>query len=91
MLTGHCRRIIGFSDKAGWMDRTDPFVQITLGGHTASTFVKNNAGGTAEFNEVLSVNRTRQDSLLQVLCVHLYQPSSLSMHDLFLYMTTSVN
>ena len=53
------------------MDRTDPFVQLTLGEHTASTTVKGNAGGTADFNEVLSMNRARQDSLLQV-SLHLF-------------------
>ena len=51
---------------AGWMDRTDPFVQLTLGEQSASTTVKSNAGGTADFNEVVFMNRAQQDSLLQV-------------------------
>jgi hypothetical protein len=45
-------RISGFTDNAGWMDRTDPFVQLMYGKQKAKTKVKNNGGGNAEFNEV---------------------------------------
>ena len=45
-------RISGFTDNAGWMDRTDPFVQLMYGKQKSKTKVKNNAGGNAEFNEV---------------------------------------
>ena len=55
-------RIWGFTDNAGWMDRTDPFVQLMYGKQKAKTKVKNNAGGNAEFNEVFFFDIIPADS-----------------------------
>jgi len=45
--------IRNFKDTAGFMDKTDPFVQLTVGRITHKTTVKNNAGGSAVFDEVI--------------------------------------
>jgi hypothetical protein len=66
--TVHVRvfRILNFKDTAGWMDKTDPFVQLRLGKTTRKTSVKNNAGGAAVFDEVFSFQKDLAHTELQV-------------------------
>ena len=62
-------KIDEFRDDAGFimMDRTDPFVSLTLGNQTFKTEVKNNAGGkNVEFNERLSFKKDRTSTTLKV-------------------------
>ena len=49
--------IEGFSDTAGFMDRTDPYVSLVLGKEKRKTRYQNNAGGTAVFDEVLTFQK----------------------------------
>ena len=55
-------RIWGFTDNAGWMDRTDLFVQLIYGKQKAKTKVKDNDVGSAEFNEVFFFDIIPADS-----------------------------
>jgi len=56
-----------FSDTAGFMDRTDPYVSLTLGDETYKTTVKDNAGGkNVVFDEKLSFNKQLIENILQV-------------------------
>eukprot|EP00277_Geminigera_cryophila_P010826 CAMPEP_0179451886 /NCGR_PEP_ID=MMETSP0799-20121207/35916_1 /TAXON_ID=46947 /ORGANISM="Geminigera cryophila, Strain CCMP2564" /LENGTH=129 /DNA_ID=CAMNT_0021247545 /DNA_START=25 /DNA_END=414 /DNA_ORIENTATION=- len=56
-----------FSDTAGFMDRTDPYVSLTLGDETYKTTVKDNAGGkNVVFDEKLSFNKQLQENILKV-------------------------
>ena len=51
-------RLDNFSDTAGLMDRTDPFVELRLGNECLKTSVKNNAGGhNVVYDETLSFNK----------------------------------
>ena len=51
-------RLDNFSDTAGMMDRTDPFVEMRLGNECLKTSVKNNAGGhNVVYDETLSFNK----------------------------------
>ena len=56
-----------FSDTAGFMDRTDPYVALTLGDETYKTSVKDNAGGkNVVFDEKLSFNKQASENILKV-------------------------
>ena len=56
-----------FKDTSGFMDRTDPYVQVQVGDDQQQTTWKNDAGGHhVIFNEVLSFEKTLKDSTLQV-------------------------
>jgi hypothetical protein len=59
-------RIMNFKDTAGWMDKTDPFVQLQLGKTIHKTAAKNNAGGAAIFDEVFSFVKEPSHNQLQV-------------------------
>ena len=45
--------VSNFKETAGFMDKTDPFVQLTIGKISHKTKIKNNAGGSALFDEVI--------------------------------------
>ena len=67
-VTVHIRvfRILNFKDTSGWMDKTDPFVQLQLGKTIHKTAAKNNAGGAAIFDEVFSFVKDPAHNQLQV-------------------------
>ena len=57
MWSLHVDRIEGFSDSAGLMDKTDPFVKIIVGVKNKQEFktqVKENVGGIAAFDETFT-------------------------------------
>ena len=59
--------IEGFSDTAGFMDRTDPYVSLVLGKEKRKTKYQNNAGGTAVFDETLTwMSKGLMESTLEV-------------------------
>jgi hypothetical protein len=66
--TVHVRvfRIVNFKDTAGFMDKTDPYVQLQYGTTLHKTTAKNNAGGNAVFNEVFSFVRNPSENQLKV-------------------------
>jgi hypothetical protein len=47
-------RIADFAEQAGLMDKTDPYISLSLGGERLRTSTKNNAGGSVVFNETLT-------------------------------------
>jgi len=59
-------RIMNFKDTAGFMDKTDPYVQLQYGTTLHKTTAKNNAGGNAVFNEVFSFVRNPSENQLKV-------------------------
>ena len=56
--------IKNFTDCAGFMDKTDPYVQLQLGDEIQKTSVKDNAGGTVSFNETLKFQKELGDNTL---------------------------
>jgi hypothetical protein len=50
-------KIQDFAEKAGVLDRTDPYVSLLLGSELLKTSTKNNAGGSVAFNESLSFSK----------------------------------
>ena len=72
-------RVEGFRDKSGLLGRTDPFVSVKLGaGKPRQTKIKNNAGGTADFNETLTfMDKGLFDSMLRLRGVSLSQPCAM--------------
>lgn len=48
--------ISDFQETAGLMDKTDPFVKLTIGKVQHMTRVKNNVGGSAVFDEVSRIS-----------------------------------
>ena len=59
-------RIDEFSDTAGFMDKTDPYVKVLLGNEEFKTTVKDNSGGKATWNETFSFSKQLFDNLLRV-------------------------
>ena len=60
-------KIDEFSDTAGFMDTTDPFVEITVGNQTLRTSDQNNAGGSnVSFGETLQFNKQLLDKSMKV-------------------------
>jgi hypothetical protein len=55
----HVKRIEGFLDTAGFMDKADPYVKLIVGANSKNqkefkTQVRHNAGGTAIFDEAFT-------------------------------------
>ena len=46
---------------AGWMDKTDPFVEVSLGKEKYCTEIKQNAGGTVKFDEKMTFTKRADD------------------------------
>lgn len=59
-------KIDGFSDTAGFMDKTDPFVELELGKEKYKTKVMNNAGGKADFNEEFAFDKKEGDQTIRL-------------------------
>jgi len=62
-------KIDEFTDDAGFImvDRTDPYVSLTLGKQTSKTSVKDDAGGkNVVFNEVMSFHKEKTGNELMV-------------------------
>ena len=60
-------KIDEFSDNAGFMDRADPYVLLSLDDDTMKTSVKDNAGGkNVFFNEILFFNKNLLSRELRV-------------------------
>mmetsp|Transcript_10466 Transcript_10466/g.21612 ORF Transcript_10466/g.21612 Transcript_10466/m.21612 type:complete len:251 (-) Transcript_10466:115-867(-) len=57
VLKVRIEKIEDFKDEAGFMDKTDPFVEVQCGEETFKTATKKNAGGAAEFNEEFAFNK----------------------------------
>jgi len=55
-----------FADSAGFMDRTDPYVALSLGSEKQKTSCKNNVGGSVVFDETLSFDKQLFQSMLNV-------------------------
>ena len=60
-------KIANFSDKAGFMDRADPFVKLTLGNETKRTSVKKNAGGDVIYRETFTFIKAHMLGELKVV------------------------
>jgi Ca2+-dependent lipid-binding protein len=61
-------RIDQFSDTAGFMDRTDPYVEVQLGRESFRTSVKDNAGGhDVIFQETLTFQKALLQGELKVI------------------------
>jgi hypothetical protein len=61
-------RIANFPNKAGILDKTDPYVSVQLGaGKPRKTSLKQNAGGTVDFNETITfTDKGLVDSMLRL-------------------------
>eukprot|EP00286_Rhodomonas_abbreviata_P007479 CAMPEP_0181320424 /NCGR_PEP_ID=MMETSP1101-20121128/18118_1 /TAXON_ID=46948 /ORGANISM="Rhodomonas abbreviata, Strain Caron Lab Isolate" /LENGTH=125 /DNA_ID=CAMNT_0023428131 /DNA_START=26 /DNA_END=403 /DNA_ORIENTATION=+ len=59
-------KIEGFAETAGFMDKTDPFVELKMGEETFKTAVKNNAGGSAEFNEQFCFDKQEGEQTMRL-------------------------
>jgi hypothetical protein len=66
VLKVYVKSIEGFSNFAGFMDKCDPFVEITLGNQTFKTKTKENAGGTIEFDQTLVFDKRARENFLSV-------------------------
>ena len=51
---------------AGWMDKTDPFVEVSLGKEKYCTEIKQNAGGTVKFDEKMTFTKHADDHVLHI-------------------------
>ena len=60
-------KICDFQETSGFLDVSDPCVQVTLGGQSQRTTIKRNAGGSATFDEIFSFNKDGSTSLLKVV------------------------
>jgi hypothetical protein len=58
--------MINVPDTGGWMERTDPFVRLTLGQETMRTSVKKNAGGNVIYRETCTFNKQLTHGKLRV-------------------------
>eukprot|EP00287_Rhodomonas_sp_CCMP768_P009124 CAMPEP_0196724438 /NCGR_PEP_ID=MMETSP1091-20130531/6285_1 /TAXON_ID=302021 /ORGANISM="Rhodomonas sp., Strain CCMP768" /LENGTH=125 /DNA_ID=CAMNT_0042066553 /DNA_START=66 /DNA_END=443 /DNA_ORIENTATION=+ len=68
-------KIQGFDESSGFMDKTDPFVELEMGEEKFKTATKNNAGGNAEYNEEFAFNKQEGE---QTLKVRVYDSDTLS-------------
>mmetsp|Transcript_5274 Transcript_5274/g.12677 ORF Transcript_5274/g.12677 Transcript_5274/m.12677 type:complete len:126 (+) Transcript_5274:97-474(+) len=68
-------KIQGFTEQAGFMDKTDPYVELEMGEETYKTATKNNAGGNAVFDEEFAFNKQEGE---QTLRVRVYDSDTLS-------------
>jgi hypothetical protein len=58
--------MINVPDTGGWMERTDPFVKLTLGQETMRTSVKKNAGGNVIYRETCTFNKQLTHGKLRI-------------------------
>ena len=66
-----------FTDQAGFMDRTDPFVELALGNETFRTTVKQNAGGTVSFKEEFRFTQNVEE-VKQTLMIKVFDSDTVS-------------
>ena len=55
-----------FPEYSGFMDKTDPYVQLQLGAESYKTKYKNNVGGNATFNESFTFSKQASDNIMTI-------------------------